>query len=91
MIRPTGTLAAGVSDGELQVAVVRYNDRGVDGAGEHVDEQVGGDVDVGTLLLAVGVGDHERRVGYRVTLRVLHHDRPLGMHELGIAGPAGGL
>ena len=38
---------------KAQVAVVGDDDRGIDSAGEYVDEQVGGDVDVGALLLPV--------------------------------------
>jgi hypothetical protein len=71
-----GDAAPGLFDGEPQVAVVGDHEGGVDLAAEDVQQEVRGDVDVGALLLAVRVGDHEHRAADRLPGTVLDHHRP---------------
>lgn len=54
---PDRDSVAGLLDGVAQIVVVRDDHRSVDVPSEHVHQQVGGDVHVGTLLLPVGIRD----------------------------------
>jgi len=78
-----GYAAPGLLDGEPQVAVVGDDQRGVDLAAEDVHPEVGGDVDVGAFLLAVGVRHHEHRAVHGAPGAVLDHDRPGRADEAG--------
>lgn len=60
-----------------QAAVVGEHDDRVLRLGEHVDEEVCGEVDVGALLVAPCNRGHESGVGNVLLGSVLHHQRPL--------------
>ncbi len=71
-----------------QVTVVGDHYGCVQCAGEYVDEQVRGDVDVRALLFSAGDGCHEASIGHVLLGPVLHHQRPLRMADNRFAVPA---
>jgi hypothetical protein len=83
----------GQSATEPKVTVVGDHDRCVDLFGEDIHEQMRRDVDIGTFLLALRNGRHERGAYHWIPERVLDHDRPISLDDLRYSGrsrPANG-